>query len=296
MRHGPALCLAALMSGNALGHNVAIEFLEPVGVGSRSDGGEVLLRWVDDPDPLDAASLSFFARRPALTPFEVVTSIGVGALALHGAEIPVSDALNELRWDARGVEPGCYQPYVLVSDQVEGLWWREAPGQVVVDPLDGGNRPAAIWLTMDPAQPLAEDGTWPITFATDDPDDAPRVTLELVSLSTRTAKELASSIEVPAGKTVSTFVLETRGLTPGAYTVHAIARAGEGPPCDAWFGGILRVPAFPNPGDGGDPAGSHDAGSASSPPAGGCGCASTTELVTAALACLGLGRRRKRSA
>ncbi len=271
----------------ALGHGIAFEFLSPSGVGSRTDGGEAVVRWSDGPDPLDVATLSFFARRPALTPFELVTTVTTGALALHGPEIAVSDPVNELRWDARAAEPGCYQPLVLVSDQVEGTSWQGAPGQLVVDPLDGGNRPPAIWLTMDPAQPVANDGTWAITFVVDDPDDAAEVTLELVSLETRAALELARLSLLP-GATSGEFMLDTRAVAPGAWAVHAHVRGGDAAPCDAWYAGVLRVARTPLADAG---TGAADAGTT---PAGPGGCACGTADAAFATVLLAWARRRRR--
>ena len=83
--------------------------------------------------------------------------------------IAVSDPANVLVWNASLVEPGCYHPYAILKDPIEGSSARLSQGLITV--IDGGNVPASVWiLNREFDQPTAA-GTFTVRFRVDDPDD-----------------------------------------------------------------------------------------------------------------------------
>jgi uncharacterized protein (TIGR03382 family) len=294
-----AALLAWLLPFAALGHYFAFDFVTPSGVGTRTDGGFTAVQWVDGADPNGLAELTLYASRNGISPFVLAPKdVQFGPPA-----IPVNDPTNVAFWDARAVPPGCYQPFALMVDQIEGTTVRPSVGLITVGPLDGGNMPPAIWvLNQDFEKPPTDGGNFALRLKVDDPDDVGEVTLRW-SDGADAGGTIVQGLPTSDGGGTLTYSFSPRALPPATvYYLHAEIRGFDGQRCDVWWGGYLPGSAAVDAGvDAGTDAGFEDAGVIDGgadgggeilPPKG-CGCSQSGAplLVVAALV---FAQRRRR--
>lgn len=281
------LCLLVAMPAGA--HAFYFELVSPSGVGARTDGGHGVIQWADGPDPGQLAAVSIWVAIGGIAPWA-----GADAgdrVLVNATPIPLSDPLNVLAWDARGSEPGCYQPLAVVHDQIEGDLLFAAQGMLTVVG-DGGNVPPSVWITNSPYQQPAADGTFEVHVSVDEPEEPVTVFLEAVSTATRQPQAVAPAQGLDAGGGALSQVLQTRALEPGFYALRATASSTDGRRCVAWWSGTLYArPEEPD-------AGTADAGEAdgkvpSQPANSGCGCRATPGLMALALFLPALRRSRR---
>ena len=258
----------------ARAHYFTFDFVTPSGVGTRTDGGFTVLQWVDGADPNGLAELTLYAARNGISPFVVAARD-----AQFGPQaIPVNDPTNLAVWDARAVPPGCYQPFALMVDQIEGTTVRPSSGLVSVGPLDGGNLPPAIWvLNQDFEKPPTDGGSFALRLKVDDPDDVGEVTIRW-SDGADAGGTVVQGLPTSDGGGTLTYAFNPRVLPRASvYYLQAEVRGHDGQRCSVWWGGYLPANAMV---DAGVDAGSGDAGTGggaggggeSPPPPKGCGC------------------------
>ncbi len=266
--------LALLSAFAARAHTFAFDFVTPSGLGVRTDAGFTAVQWVDGPDPNDLAEVTLYASRNGIAPF----ILSAKDVQFGPPSIPVSDPLNVVAWDARAVAPGCYQPFAVMSDQIEGTTMRPAFGLVTVGPTDGGNLPPAIWiLNQDFEKPPTDGGSFALRLKVDDPDDVGEVTIRW-SDGADAGGTVVQGLPTSDGGGTLTYAFNPRVLPRATvYYLQAEVRGHDGQRCSVWWGGYLPANAMV---DAGVDAGSGDAGTGggaggggeSPPPPKGCGC------------------------
>ena len=293
-----AVLIAALLAvpGAARAHYFAFDFVTPSGVGTRTDAGLTAVQWVDGPDPNGLAELTIYAARNGLSPFiPAPRDVQFGPLA-----IPVNDPGNVALWDARAVAPGCYQPFAVMTDRIEGTSVRPSTGLITVGPIDGGNLPPAIWvLNAEFEKPPADGGTFALRLKVEDPDDVGEVEIRW-SDGSDAGGTIVTGLTTADGGGTLTYSLNPR-LLPAAsvYYLQVEVKGFDGQQCAVWWSGYLPGKATPDAGapDASVPdAGAADAGTEVLPPRG-CGCNQAGAPMLAALAFVIAGRcgRRRRS-
>lgn len=268
--------LALLAPFAAHAHYFAFDFVTPSGVGTRTDGGFTAVQWVDGADPNGLAELTLYASRNGISPFVLASKdTQFGPLA-----IPVNDPANIVLWDARAVPPGCYQPFALMIDQIEGTTVRPSTGLVTVGPLDGGNIPPAIWvLNQDFEKPPPDGGNFGLRLKVDDPDDVGEVSIRW-SDGRDGGGTLVQGLPTSDGGGTLTYAINTATLPLApVYYLQVEIRGFDGQLCNVWWGGYLPGRSEADAGidagsdDAGvvDDAGTPDGGVVVTPPKG-CGC------------------------
>lgn len=285
----------ALLGSAAHAHFFAFDFVTPSGVGSRTDGGFTVVQWVDGPDPTGLAELTFYASRNGFSPFVAAPK----DVQFGPPVIPMSDPSNVLVWDARALAPGCYQPFVVVSDQIEGISVRPSAGLVTVDPLDGGNAPPAIWvLNPEFERPPSDGGAFGLRLKVEDRDDVGSLAIRWAS-GADAGGTLVSGLPTADGGGTLTYSIDTRSLPPAtAYYLQVEVQGFDGQRCAVWWPGYL--PGNPAkeagvPDAGATDAGAPDAGVHVTPPPRGCGCSFGGAPMLGIVAVIGgrFGRRRR---
>ncbi len=268
-----------LFAGAAQAHLVAFDFIAPSGAGQVSDGGVYALRWVDSVDSTGMTVFELYAARGGVGPF----ASGLDAsVEVTQASVAIDDPLDLFLWDTRGLEPGCYQPYALVHDPIEGTSARPAAGVVTVAPTDGGNVPPSLWFVTVPSTQPDDAGNLALELDYEDPEDPGTLALEWYG-SDHDGGALASGLPLPQGGGHFAYTLPRALLPgPGSYFLRAVAHSQDGRDCAVWWGGFVWVPggdggvdagadAGTDAGDAAD-AGQPDAGTTPPPPSRGCGC------------------------
>lgn len=266
--------LAGVLWAAAAGaHTFAFDFITPSGAGTRTDGGVTVIQWVDGPDPNDLAKLTLYAQRNGIAPF----GVGVKDAQYGPMGIPVSDPLNLAVWDATGLPTGCYQPFALMVDQIEGTTLRLSTGVVTVAPADGGNVPPALWVLNQPGEKPSDAGTLGLRIKIDDPDDRGTLAIRW-SNGADAGGMVVSGLPVPDGGGTVTYAVDPRFLPPAqTYYFEAEVTSFDGQVCAVWWSGNVAgsIPAAPDAGggDAGVDAGMDpsDGGPPVNPPRG-CGC------------------------
>lgn len=267
----PAAVMAAVLS-----HTFAFDFVTPSGVGTKTDGGFTVIQWVDGPDPNDLAKLTVYAARDGIAPFQP----GRLDAQFGPMGIPLSDPLNLVVWDARAVPPGCYQPFAVMVDQIEGTTLRLSTGLVTVVPTDGGNVPPALWVLNQPSEAPTDAGMFGVRIKVDDPDDVSTIAIRW-SNGADAGGTVVAGLPVPDGGGTLTYAINPRFLPPAqAYYLNVEVTAFDGQRCNVWWSGYLRG-VLPPPDAGSPDAGPGDAGEDGGPPSDGgppgpmprgCGC------------------------
>jgi uncharacterized protein (TIGR03382 family) len=262
-----AVLLATLLAPClARAHAVSFDFVFPSGIGTHTDGGFTALQWVDGADPNGLATLTFYASRTGLPPFAAAPR----DVPITTTPINVNDPANVVAWDATQVPPGCYQPFAVMHDSIEGETSRLSAGVVTVVPADGGNVPPAIWiLNLDFEKPQ-DGGMFALRLKIDDPDDVGEVALRWTD-GADAGGTLVAGLPTNDGGGTLTYAFNARALPPAdIYYLQAEVTAFDGQQCAIWWSGNL-------PGNAPKDAGMMDAGEADggvNPPLmpKGCGC------------------------
>lgn len=268
-------CLALLSllgAAAAQAHTFTFDFVSPSGVGAKTDGGFTVLQWVDGPDPNMLAALTMYAARNGISPFAPAPKdVQFGPVG-----IPLSDPLNLVVWDATAVPPGCYQPFAMMVDQIEGTTLRPSSGIITVVPTDGGNVPPALWILNQPFERPPDGGTFGMRIKVDDPDDVGALTLRWSNGADAGGVVVAGLPTADGGGTL-TYAIDLKQLPPAqTYYFQAEVKAFDGQQCAVWWNGYLPGLAAPMEADAGTDGGT-DGGTPSDggpPVAGprGCGC------------------------
>jgi hypothetical protein len=278
-------------------HIVSYDFVTPAGAGNRADGGAIaVLTWQDGPDTLGSASFSLYANRAGMGPFDVPkTDAGIVRIS---ADIRVDDPVNVYSWNATGVTPGCYQPFANMHDPAEGESYRIGIGNVTVF-VPGQNIPPSIWIDTSQFELPDSAGRMTVKYKVDEPDDASKVTLRWMNISTRQMGVIATDLPVPQGGGTGQRVFDVRCLEPGkGYYVLAEVVSEDGRSCEAFWPSYFVMsndydggPIACEPADAGSDAGA-GGGGGGAPPPGGCHCGEIPGGELAALAGLLIARRR----
>ncbi len=282
--------LFALLPSVALAHVVTFDFVEPSGVGARTDGGMIAIQWVDGPDPSGLADLMFFASRNGLAPFAAAPR----DTQLNASPVAVADPANVLPWDTTAVPPGCYQPFAVLHDQIEGETTRPAAGVITVAPPDGGNIPPALWILNLVSDKPADGGQFALRIKVVDPDDVGELTVRW-SDGADAGGTIVAGLPTNDGGGTLTYAFNARSLPPAAvYYLRAEAKGFDGQRCETWWSGNLPGNRAPDAGP--VDAGAIDAGTADGgiePPLTprGCGCSAGSGPI-AWVGALWLARRR----
>jgi hypothetical protein len=278
----------------ARAHFISFDFVTPSGVGTRTDGGASALQWVDGSDPQGLADLTFFASRTGLAPFAAAPrDVQIGP-----SKIAVNDVANVVAWNASQVPPGCYQPFAVLTDQIEGETVRPSEGVIAVAPVDGGNLPPALWILNPQSEKPSANGMFALRLKIEDPDDLGELSVRW-SNGADAGGTIVQGLPTPDGGGTITYAINARGLPPAnVYYLQAEVKGFDGQRCSLWWAGFLPGNAVVDAGeleDAGAPedAGTPDAGVTTAPPAvPGCGCRQAGPLL--GLGVLGLGWRRRR--
>ncbi|MBS1153591.1 MAG: hypothetical protein H6Q89_5289 [Myxococcaceae bacterium] len=281
--------VAAWLVSTVSAHVVPFVFLAPDGVTGADDGGRAVVRWLAGPDPTGAAEFSLYASRDGTAPF---------ARPRYDATVdatsrPAFDGLT--LWNTRGLSPGCYQPFAEVNDLSEGISWRVANGVVVVAPTDAGNVPPALWVLSPANEPVLPNGNLPLRYQVLEPDDPSSVSV-FWGLPDGGGARVAGGLAVPPGGTVATVILPAAEIPAGGAWLRFEVLSADGRSCSTWWGGRFEPKGQSAADDGGTAdGGAADAGDTKGQPRG-CGCGAGADSVSAWLALVALGLRRKATA
>jgi hypothetical protein len=298
--------IAALVlgSGAASAHAVSFDFVSPAGAGNRTDAGLFVFTWTDGPDAPGQTTARIFLSRPSLLPWGKPD--GGVEVEVTAAPFAIADPDNTFVWPSAGAAAGCYQPWVRMTDPMEGASVVPARGLVTV--LGGANVPPSVWITTPANAVLSDAGRLEVQFDVDDPDDMTFVTLEARTAESA-AVRLATDLPLSLGGGSGSFVVDTALLDAGVWYLHVVVREGDAGTCDAWWPGTLylqrgadggsadagRLDAGVRDAGGSNDAGTGGGGGGTAPPQP-CGCqAGGPGLALLALLTLARGRCTGRS-
>ncbi len=298
------LLLLAVLPAAAIAHVIQFNLELPAYLGNYPDpdSGIYTLQWTDTIAPGPKANIQLWATRAAFTPFETPD----GSL-LIAPDISPSSPVNVYDWDTADAGDGCWQPYAIIDDPLEGRTVSKAEGRVTV--AHGPNVPPAIWVTTPRAALPDRDLRLQLEWALDEPDD-PSVVSVLWKASDGEEGTLVTGLPLSAGTRSATYSIDVRRLPPKPIFLRVTVSSGDGGFCDAWWGGFVtgRPDALPDAGgapDAGPDAGSPvdagenppaDGGTTIPPAPRGCGCNSAEGLTLLGMSIsLRLLRRRFRA-
>jgi hypothetical protein len=268
-----------LLASAAHAHVVNFDFVEPSGAGNVADAGSYTLQWLDSYDSTGMTKFELYAARSGVGPFATGLDASV---EITSASISINDPLNLYLWDLTQVEPGCYQPFALVHDPLEGTSARPAAGVVTVAPADGGNVPPSLWFTTVTGAQPDDAGNLSLEVDYQDPEDPGTLELDYFG-SDHDGGTLAQGLPLPKGGGRVAYSFPLVFLPhPGSYFVRAVAHSNDGRDCQVWWGGSIFVPGdagstddagFDAGQDAGEPfdGGTPDGGTTPTPNKG-CGC------------------------
>ncbi|MBL8949209.1 MAG: hypothetical protein JNK82_00435, partial [Myxococcaceae bacterium] len=248
--------IAASLPVVVMAHVVEFDLQLPAYVGNYpSDGGIYALEWTDVIAPGPKASVTIFGTRAALSPFDAPDG------SVIASDISPSSPVNVFDWDTTTFEDGCWQPYAIIDDPIEGRSITRGEGRITV--ANGGNVPPAIWVTTPRAALPGPDRRLALEWALDEPDDP-----SLVSVVWRAGDgeegTLVAGLPLSAGTRSATYAIDVRRLPPKPIFLRVIVSSGDAGWCDAWWGGFVTGRSDELV-DGGTPSdagiGTHDAGS-----------------------------------
>ncbi|MBI3181013.1 MAG: hypothetical protein HYZ28_02590 [Myxococcales bacterium] len=273
-----AIAAALLLSPfAALAHGTLFTFLAPDGVGNLPDGGMALIRW-SAYEPLGTVMLDFYASRRALSGWPQTGSQAPDVL-INPTSLLVADAGDTYAWVTSAAPAGCYQPYAMLRDPVEGDEYVESQGKVTVP--GPSFVPPAVWIANTPGELVDPYGTFEIRFRVHDPDSATSVSLKYRDATG--VYGIAEGLELPDGGGEGRYPFSVAGIPKGLYQLYARAEAPNEPPCETTWRGMLWVPGGPyldagvsdggrcSPGGCGPCAGCEPAGQCRALPAGSAG-------------------------
>ncbi len=285
--------LAVLFPVVGSAHYFAFDFVTPSGIGVRTDAGFTAVQWVDGPDPNDLATLTLYAARNGISAFLPAPKDA----QFGSAGIPVSDPSNVALWDARAVSPGCYQPFALMSDQIEGTTFRTSAGLITVNPLDGGNLPPAIWvLNQDFEKPPKDGGSFALRLKVEDPDDVGQVAIRWFD-GEDAGGTVVQGLPTPKGGGTLTYAFNPSRLPEATvYYLQVEVTGFDGQQCAVWWGGYLPGSLAIDGGTGADAGGEalESDGGQNLVALKGCGCSQTASPFVLLAACVFARRRRRR--
>ena len=295
--HLAAASLVVLAGSIALAHVVAFDIVLSRRTGNFPDSAGIFpLQWVDQESRGGMATARLFVTRAAYGPFGAPDANDVIAVS---APIPLSSPVNVADWDTRDAGAGCWQPYAVIDDPVEGQLVSLAEGRVTV-----GGAPA-IWV-MTPAAAQPDDaGRLLLTWEMDSSlDSAVAIEWQTFDGVRGTA---AARLPLSAGTRTASYGVDV-SLLPARATFLQLTLTSDAGTCDAWWRGyVIRAVVDAGQPDGGmssdggaADAGAPDAGRPADGGAadaggdlrrGGCGCDSGSAPLLLLLAVLALRRR-----
>src|SRR5687767_753761 len=128
-----------LFAAAALAHVIAFTLQLPAFVGNYPDGGIYTVQWVDQAAAGPKATVSLWATRPAWSPFDAPD-----AALLIWPDIAYTSPVNLFDWDTADAGEGCWQPYAIIDDPIEGLSVSKGEGRITI--WRGSNVPPSIWF------------------------------------------------------------------------------------------------------------------------------------------------------
>jgi len=305
-RAGPIAALVCSLA--AVAHVVEFDLQLPAYVGNYpEDGGIYTLQWTDTIAPGPKAQVSLWATRLAFSPFEAPD----GSISIAPEVFP-SSPVNVYDWDTTDAGEGCWQPWALIDDPIEGRSISKAEGRITIS--HSGNVPPAIWITTPRTELPDRDARLALQWAIDEPDD-PSVVSVLWKAGDGEEGTLVTGLPLSAGTRSASYTIDVRRLPEKPIFLRVTVSSGDGGFCDAWWSGFVTGRADLLE-DGGTDAGPMDAGSdagagagdAGAPPDAGelegpppevriaCGCNSAEGLSLLAMSiCLRAVRRRGRA-
>ncbi len=230
--------LALLAAAPARAHEPDFTFVEPQGLGSVLQDGQVRLRW-EGSDLYGAFSIGLYASRNAVSSYvrpDLTTDLPIteSDLTFGAGGVPYHD------WDLTGLPPGCYQPYAVLRKPGE-TYFKPGPGKVTVRSPE--SVPPSVWITNFPDEEVDEHGRFIVRFRVNDPDSATTVTLKYGD--GKTLFDLASGITFPPGGGEGTWEFDASQLENGYYELYAQVEAEGEPSCEALWPEALWVPGGP---------------------------------------------------
>lgn len=280
-----ATFFVALLPLAALAHVVLFTLELPRFTGNYpADGGIFTVQWVDQVAAGPKATVALWATQAAWGPFEAPD-----ASLLISPDVAPGSPVNLFDWDTSDAGEGCWQPYAVIDDPIEGVSFSKATGRVTV--VRGANVPPAIWVTTSKTELPDRDARLTLEWELDEPDDPSRVTI-LWTAGDGDEGTLAANLPISAGTRTASYTFDVHRLPPKPIWLKLEVRSGDAGFCDAWWSGFVTgrsdelvdagVDAG-SPTDAGADAGPADAGTEVPITPRGCGCHSGAEAL-----CLGL--------
>lgn len=284
-----ALAAAMLAASAAFAHVIVFTLELPAYVGNHpGDGGIFTLQWVDQAAAGPKAIVTLYATRTAWSPFD-----SPDASLLIATDIPYASPVDVWDWDTRDAGEGCWQPYAVIDDPIEGVSSSKAAGRVTI--TRGANVPPAIWVTTAKTALPDRDAKLTLEWDVDEPDDPSRVDLRWTA-GDGDEGVLVSGLPLSPGTRTASYTFDVRRLPPKAVWLKLEIFSGDAGRCDAWWSGFVtgRSDELLDAGSASD-AGSapSDAGPPGPLPRG-CGCHTTEAVSLCALALLLLRPRCSR--
>jgi hypothetical protein len=286
----------------ALAHVVSFTFTLPRTVGNATgDGGIFTLTWVDQIAAGPKTDARLYATRAAWSPLEAMPDASQVIEIATG--VSTASPIDLYDWDTADAGEGCWQPYALMDDSIEGLIIAKAEGRVTV--MRGTNVPPAIWVTTHPAALPGPDKRLTLEWDVDEPDDESVITVSWVAGDGERGT-LATGLVLDAGTRSASYTFDVQRLPPKAIWLRVEIHSGDGGWCDSWWRGFVtgRSDELADAGVDGGTDGGADAGPLEEPDAGtdagtepppprphGCGCSGSWGHCGLALLLL-LRRRR----
>ncbi|MBK7864217.1 MAG: hypothetical protein IPJ65_37595 [Archangiaceae bacterium] len=221
------------------------------------------------------------ATRAAWTPFDTPD-----ASLLISDDIAYTSPINLFDWDTADAGDGCWQPYAVVIDPIEGVSYSKGAGRITV--AHGGNVPPAVWVTTAKSELPDDAGNLTLDWELDEPDDPSRVSITWFD-GRGEQGSLVANLPLSAGTRTASYTFDVHRLPPRPLWLRLDVTSGDGGWCDAWWQGFVTGQA--DAPDAGVDAGTLDGGAGPGDKAG-CGCGSAPQLFF--LCALALLKRRRK--
>lgn len=225
------LLLALVTSSVALAHAFVLDFIFNRSVPNfASDAGIVPLQWLDMEEAGGAAVVRLRASRRALSPFDRPDANDVLVLS---DDIPLGSPIDFHDWDARDAGEGCWQPYAILYDVIDGEQLARAHARVTV--VHGDNVPPSLWV-MTPREKQPDDaGRLQLQWDLDEPDDYSTTQISWVAADGERGL-VVGGLPLSAGTGSASYAIDTRRLPRKPVWFHIEMRSGDaGVYCDAWW-------------------------------------------------------------
>ncbi len=229
--------LALLAAAPSLAHEPDFTFVEPQGLGTVLEQGQVQLRW-EGSDLYGKFGIGLYASRKAVSTY--VPPDPAADLPITQTDLPFGGGAPFYDWNLSGLAPGCYQAYAALRKEGE-THYSPSPGKITVRTPEFV--PSSVWITNSPDEELDERGRFLIRFQVDDPDSTTTVSLKYGDGTS--LWDIADGISFPPGGGEGTWEFDASNLENRYYELYARVEAEGEPSCEALWTEALWVPGGP---------------------------------------------------